>query len=185
MWNEKLDLKGYFKIDSYDLDNKLIDTYESKNLIMDNGRINIANFMSGIGTNSKITKFVLGTEGHSTSLLEPKTSADGFVSSRTSLFSEDTESYEYTIEFVPTTSGDYATVTETDIGAGSKVKVTVNTDLITYEIELAGPAGNNASSVPYTEACFYAGTRIFAMRCFPVRVKDSSTRLVITWQFQF
>ena len=184
MWKDSLGLQGYFKIDTYDLDGNLLDTFEEKNLIMDKGRNNLASYSAGFG-GSPITKFVLGTQGHGLSLLDPKTALDGFVSSRTKLFSEDSTSYEYYISFVPTTNGGFATVTETNAGAGSKVKVSVATNLITYEIEVAGNAANNGGSVPYTEAGFYAGTNLFAMRCYPVRVKDISTRLVITWQFQF
>lgn len=185
MWTDSLDLKGYFKIESFDLEGNLIDTYEHKNLIMDNGRKNIASFMAGFDSPSRIDKLVLGTQGHGISVLDPKTEADGFVSSRTSLFSEETSSYEYSLNFTPTTNGDYADVVESDLGAGSKIKVTLTDMFLEYQIEIAGSAGNNGSSVPYTEACFYAGTNIFAMRCYPVRVKDSSTRFVITWQFQF
>lgn len=185
MWSDSLDIKGYFKIDSYDLQGNLIDTYEHSNLIMDKGRENLCTFMAGFSGSSRITKLVLGTQGHGATLLDPKTSSDGFVSSRTSLFSEETSSYEYTISFVPTTNGGYATVTESNSGAGSKVKITQSVNLLSYETEVAGPAANNGSSVPYTEAAFYAGTKIFAMRCFPVRVKDATTKFVITWSFQF
>lgn len=185
MWKDSVDVKGYFKIESYDLEGNLLDTYEHKNMIMDNGRRNIAQYMAGFTTPTAINRLALGTEGHGISVLDPKTEADGFVASRTSLFSEETSSYEYYIDFVPTTNGDYATVTETDVGAGSKIKVTLSDMFLEYQIEISGDAANNGSSVPYTEACFYAGSNIFAMRCFPVRVKDATTRFIITWQFQF
>jgi hypothetical protein len=185
MWSDSLNVQGYFKIDSYNINGELIDTYEHKNMIMDNGRINMCTFMSGYSGSSRISKLVLGTQGHGISLLDPKTEADGFVSSRDSLFSEDTSSYEYNILINPTTNGQEADIIEDDSEAGSKIIVTQNGNLLTYEIEIAGPAANNGSSVPYTEAGFYAGTSLFAMRCFPVRVKDSTTKFIITWSFQF
>lgn len=185
MWKESLGLKGYFKIQSYDLEGNLIDSFEENNLIMDKGRNALATFCSGFATPSSINRFAIGTMGSGDTVLDPKVYPE-FNSTLTSLFSEQSSSaYEYYIDFIPTTSGELATVMESDVGAGSTLKVTLEDSLLSYEITLSASAANNGSSVPYTEACFYAGTEIFAMRCFPVRVKDATTRLVITWQFQF
>lgn len=177
--------KGYFKCELIK-DDKVIDTIEDYNLIMDRARYNIATGISGFSGGTPITKIVFGTSGNEVgNLTVPKTAADGFVSSRTSLFSEANGSYTYTINFVPTTSGSYATVTETDINSGSLVTVTYTNTSITYVVEMSQTAGNNGSSVNYTEAAFYCGTNIFSMKCFPVRVKDNSVKIKITWSFTF
>lgn len=177
---------GHLKIETISVEtNEVIDTYEHHNMIMDKARTSIMNDTAGFA-NTNISKLVMGTKGHRDGdLLTPKTSADGFISSRTSLFSEETADYEYTIGFVPTTPNNYATVTEDDIGGGSTVLINIAGTTLTYIIEVGAAAANNAGQVPYTEGALYTGTDIFAMRCFPVRVKDSTTRFRITWNITF
>lgn len=177
---------GYFRVESVDSLGNILDVYEENNLIMDKARVNLAAFISGLPTSTPINKIVFGTEGHITgNLTIPKTATEGFVSSRSSLFSEQTASYEYHLGFVPTTNGGFATVTEDDASAGSTVQITLSGTGIQYIVELSQLAGNNGSSVNYTEAAFYCGTNIFSMKCFPVRVKDNSVKIKIYWSFQF
>jgi hypothetical protein len=190
MFAEKVttDLKGHFKIQSIDaLTGEVLDTFEKRNMIMDVGRNNLALLLSGISGSYKINKFVLGTDGaKSGQPTVPKDETDGFISSRTSLFSEiDTNLYEYYITFTPNSNASYASIAETDTAAGSTMLITQTNNIIQYDIELSSLAANNTTSVNYTEAGFYAGDVLFAMRTFPVKVKNSSTKLKITWQFVF
>lgn len=179
--------KGYFAVDSFDSQGNLIeDTYEENNLIMDEARYNIATGISGFSGGNPITKIVFGTQGNITGdVTTPKGASDGFVSSRTSLFSEQNGGFTYTINFVPTASGELATVTEDNAGAGSTVKITLTGTTITYVVQMAQNAGNNGSSVNYTEAAFYCNDKIFSAKCFPVRVKDSGVVLQVQWSFAF
>lgn len=184
--NEKNNkVQGYFKIEVLDVNNNIKEVYEHHNMIMDKARVTLMNSTAGFN-NKFINKFVLGTQGNKTGdLTTPKTAADGFVSTRTQLFSEEASDFTYTINFAPTTPNDYATVTEDDTGAGSTVKINIADTTISYVIDIVGDAANNLSQVSYTEAALYTGTDIFAMRCFPVRIKDSQTKFRITWNITF
>jgi hypothetical protein len=176
---------GYFKIEVFDVNDNIKEVYEHHNMIMDKARVTLMNSASGFD-NKFINKIVLGTQGHKTGdLTTPKTASDGFVSTRTQLFSEELSDFTYNINFTPTTPNDYATVVEDDAGAGSTVQINIADTTISYIIDVAGDAANHLSQVSYTEAALYTGTDIFAMRCFPVRIKDSQTKFRITWNITF
>ena len=53
-------VQGYFKIEAIK-DGKVIDTFEHKNLIMDEARYTFAKLLAGIDGTPVINKFVLGT----------------------------------------------------------------------------------------------------------------------------
>lgn len=177
---------GNFKVETINVSTGETEIYEEKNLIMTRARQTLATFISGFNGASHINRIAFGTEGHKPGdLLTPKTATEGFTAARNTLFSEVTSSYKYYIDFEPTVSGGYADVTETDVGAGSTVQVTLNGTTISYVFEMAQDAGNNGSQVPYTEAALYAGGNIFSMKCFPVRVKDNATIIRVYWSLTF
>ena len=185
--NENVDkLKGHFKLEAIDINTgEVKETYEHHNMIMDIARTTLMNSAASF-SNKSINKFVLGTQGTKTGdLTTAKTASDGFVSTRTNLFSEAASGFSYHVNFTPTIANNYATVVEDDTGAGSTVLIGISGTTITYTIEIASLAGNNLSQVSYTEAALYTGTDIFAMRCFPVRIKDSTTKFRITWAITF
>lgn len=81
-------LKGHFKIETISKNGEVTDCYEQNNLIMDSARTTIAELFSLISSNTSIAKIVLGTRGHEGDIRIPKSSIEGFVSSRDRLFSE-------------------------------------------------------------------------------------------------
>jgi hypothetical protein len=187
MFSDTIKVKGFFSIERYDAyTNTLLDVFDNQNLVMDVGRSKLASMSAGF-SNNFINKIVLGTKGHvNGNLLQPKTEADGFNSSLTKLFSQADSSFNYTINFTPTTNGGQALVVEDTKGAGSTVTVTQTDNIINYEIELNENAGNIVdSTVGYTEAGMFMDSTLFAMRTFPVRSKDSGTRFKIKWSFVF
>lgn len=84
-------ITGHFKLNVIDKDGNIIDTVEDSNMIMNPASIGMAGIFSG--ERSGLTRFSLGTMGnHISSILVPKTSANGFVKTRDRMFSE-TKSY--------------------------------------------------------------------------------------------
>jgi len=194
---EKISFKGYLKVEQLDKDRNIISSWEDSNLIMDTARVDMAGLISGFSGSSPINKFVIGNNGHnpglgklSEDILSPKTAAQGFVSTRTQLFSEDNTlapglNYNYPITFTPpadanstVTSDDNLSTVSTSIG-GSSGSVTQ------YIFEFPETAANNTGTVTYTECAMYAGTEIFSMRTFPAKVKDNTVILRITWSITF
>lgn len=175
-------VKGHIVIECLDSNKNVIDRFENKNLIMDSARIVMSDILCGLGTAEPIEKFVLGTEGHVTGdYLTPKTELEGFVSSRTQLFSEELSSYTYPIEFTNpgVAVGACTIVSEPDSGTTINLDHT-GTD-VQYIIEIPELAANNTGVVVFTEAALYAGTNIFSMKCFPGKIKDNTVSLKITW----
>jgi len=87
----KKPIEGYFKIEQFDKDGKLIDSWESSNLIMLDSKKVMRNAMRGllanpepiVNTNIHINTLVLGTAGHQNdNLLAPK----NFQNDRSDLF---------------------------------------------------------------------------------------------------
>lgn len=60
---------------------------------------------------------------------------------------------------------------------------------VTYVYEIGMTQGNGQNSErgtsSFTEAGMYINNRLFCMKCFPVKMKDSSTKLRITWKIIF
>lgn len=181
-------VSGHIIVEALDANNNILDRYEEHNLIMDKARTSISRLACGItGSLSKpINKFVLGTEGHkSGDYLTPKTSTEGFISSRTMLFSEDSVSYEYPIAFTNpgTATGSCVIVSEPD--SGSTVSLLHENNNVQYTIEIPATAANNTGIAVYTEAALYAGYNIFSMKCFPAKIKDNTVALRIIWKILF
>ncbi len=178
-------IKGHFILECLNKDNKVTDRYEEDNLIMDEARINMCDLVAGLSVGKNINKFILGTEGHYIDLITPKDSSNGFVSTRTSLFSEETSGVTYPIAFTPTDSEDaFATnIIEEDLG--TTVHITKSASTVTYLIVIPTGAANGVGTTAYTEAALYADTRIFSMKTFGAKVKDDTVSLRITWSIQF
>ena len=175
--------KGHLIVECLDSNKNIIDRYENKNLIMNTSRVAMAEIICGLGTSDPISKFVLGTEGHVTGdYLTPKTEANGFVSSRTELFSEELISFNYPIEFTNpgVSAGPCAIVSEP--GNGSLVSLLHTGTDVQYTIEIPELTANNTGVVVYTEAALYAGENIFSMKCFPGKIKDQTVSLKIVWK---
>ncbi len=182
--NKPKEVKGHFTILSLDKDGNILDKYEDNNMIMETARNSMADNLSGISVNT-IDKIVFGTEGHKTGdVLTPKDINDGFIATRTELFSEEEAKFNYPIEFtVPgTTGGDCTGIIEPD--NNSKVHFLQSGTELTYTVDLADEAGNNSGTAVFTEAALYAQDRIFSMKCFKAKVKDSSVLIRVIWKIQ-
>jgi hypothetical protein len=187
--------KGFFKIETLDSSGVVIDSFEEDNLIMDLARTNMCELVAGVTpAGSPINKFVLGTAGHiGTDILAPRTSTEGFTSSRTSLFSQGTvptpqSTVIYPITFTGTgsASGEREVTSEPDSGLGSStVTVTQVGTTVTYEIFLPAQVANNTGIVAYTEAGFYCGTELFNLKTFAAKVKSESVTIRVTWSISF
>ena len=176
-------LSGHIIIECLDKDKNIIDRYEKNNLIMDNARVSMTSLIAGITGAADISKFVLGTDGHITgNYLTPKTDLQGFISSRTRLFSEEIGNYIYPVVFNSpgTTSGNCAIVSEPN--SGTIITLATTTNSVQYTIEIDDTAANNTGIVVFTEAALYAGSNIFSMKCFPGKIKDNTVSLRIIWK---
>lgn len=104
-----------------------------------------------------------------------------------------TEPYTYSINF--TISGDNSNpdgniadaISESDPGSGSEVKVLQKDTSVTFTADFATAAANeqNENTSVFTEAALYANDRIFAMKTFKAKVKDSTVLLRIIWTITF
>lgn len=188
MINDKHTLKGHLIVECLDKDKNVIDRFENHNLIMDAARVAMAQMTAGLNNSSEIDKFVLGTKGHvGTDYLTVKTEAEGFVGSRTELFSEELNSYFYEISFdVPGSANGVCTVlSETDNTTPSLVSISYADKTIEYTFEIYEENGNGTGVNVFTEAALYAGSNIFSMKCFPGKIKDNTVSLKIVWKIMF
>lgn len=176
-------ITGHIIIECFDKSGSIIDRFEKNNLIMDNARTAMTKLTANITGAEPINKFVIGTEGHITgNYLTPKTDLEGFISSRTELFSEESTTYNYPIVFTNpgTVSGNCTIVSEPN--SGSTVSLLTTSNSIQYTVEINDTAANNTGIVVFTEAALYAGGNIFSMKCFPGKIKDNTVSLRIIWK---
>lgn len=176
-------ISGHIIVECLDKDKNIIDRYEKHNLIMDSARNVMTKLIANISGSATLNKFVLGTDGHITgNYLTPKTEVQGFVSSRTNLFSEQNGNYTYPVVFnnPGTASGNCTIVSEPN--SGTIISLTSTSNSIQYTIEIDDAAANNTGVVVFTEAALYAGTNIFSMKCFPGKIKDNTVSLRIIWK---
>jgi len=105
-----------------------------------------------------------------------------------------TAPYVYDITFnnptttVDTTLGDIAVnIQETDLNAGSTVRVLLNNNSVTFNVVVELPAANSQTLTlsTFTEAALYVGTQIFSLKTFPAKIKDNSVKLQIAWTITF
>ncbi len=175
-------VSGHFIVQCLDESGTILDEYENHNLIMDKARTAMSNLICDLSSAQPLNKFVLGIEGHIPGdYLTPKTSVQGFISSRTNLFSEKSATFSYPIVFTNpgTSSGSCVVVSEPDLGSAVEL-LYVGTD-VKYTIDIPVTAANGTGTVVYTEAALYAGTNIFSMKCFPGKIKDNTVSLRIIW----
>ena len=183
-FNDTIKVYGLFKIESFK-QGKLIDTIEQKNLIMDLARNQFAKFCGGIVTDP-INKLVLGTQGHVGSDTDtPKTSTEGFISSRTNLFSEVSGTNHVNFENFSFTPNGISGSTVTCTDGVSTANISSLNNIATFIVDIPENVGNGTGSITFTEAALYTGTNIFSMRTFKGRLKDNSIALRITWKIIF
>ncbi len=104
-----------------------------------------------------------------------------------------TKPYTYNVTFtLPGTNDapggtDVTNLVETDANAGSAVKVLQSGTSVTFTFDIATGAANkqNETTSVFTEAALYANDRIFAMKTFKAKVKDSTVLLRIVWTITF
>jgi hypothetical protein len=214
-FKDKVNCVGQFSIKSIDENNKVIDEYTEKNLIMDEARVNMAQLIGGVSSSSDpINLFVIGTAGHvGTDILDYKKVGENFFdSTREGLYSEidpndisgglsdvTDAGYNYRISFNPDGDADLdLTPTGTmyngvTVGATDGVVNTINRLVVdrtvTYTITIPATNGNSNDLgnplIAYTEAALYASGSIFSMKCFPARVKEDTVKFVIVWSIIF
>lgn len=191
---EYSNLTGKFKIELLNKDNEIIDSFEDNNLIVNTARNNLALITAGISTGSPISKFKIGTAGHTDNIQTPKTIVDGLSASLTSLFSELDPINEktYEIAFTPTASSatsNRSIISQTDDEVGSAVSVVQLGRTVTYTITIDFDNANFDSTpetpIYYTEAGFYCESLLFNIKAFPGKPKDSSSKMTITWTLEF
>jgi len=179
-------IRGHIIVECLDANQSIIDRYEEHNLIMDKARTAMSALACYTSTKAPINKFVLGTKGHvNTDYLTPKTSVEGFISSRTQLFSEELSEYTYPVVFTNpgTTSGSCTIVSEPN--SGTTINMSYVGNNVEYTIQIPEIAANNTGVAIFTEAALYAGSNIFSMKCFPAKIKDNTVSLRIIWKILF
>jgi hypothetical protein len=202
---DKVSLSGYFSVQLYNSKNEIVDQYEDKNLVMLLARNIMAKMISGQTDVRKICKLNLGVSGYSTSLLTPLTYGQTFGSTtevfdenRTTIISEALGQHNFNVTFTPpATNGDatgIASLNTTTLETETEellVGVSLNASTITYSFDIPASLGNgNPGEIePYTEAGLYfnegSGYSLFSMKTFPVKAKDDSVRMKITWKINF
>jgi len=195
--NEKINFKGHLKVEQLDINRNIISSWEDSNLIMDTARIDMAGLISNFSGSNPINKFVIGNNGHtpglgkvSENILFPKTSNEGFVSTRTQLFSEDNTiapglNYNYPITWAPPVGANSTVIADDGVSTiATSIGGTYGTTT-QYIFELPTTVANNTGTIPYTECAMYAGTDIFSMRTFPAKIKDNTVILRVTWSITF
>jgi len=104
------------------------------------------------------------------------------------------EPYTYSINFeLPQENTDpingtiAQNITEDNPGSGSIVSVLQTDTSVTFIIDIGTPAANEhqINTSVFTEAALYANGRIFTMKTFKAKVKDSSILLRIRWTIIF
>lgn len=184
-------IQGHLTVECIDKAGNVVDRFENHNLVMDTARQTMSQIIAGLSTSSIIDKFVLGTKGHvDNNYLLPKTSNEGFVSSRTELFSEELGEYTYPIEFtVPGTSSGACVISNEGNGsevAESTIDILHENTTIQYTIVIpAENANGSTGTVVFTEAALYAGNSIFSMKCFNGKIKDETVSIKIIWKILF
>lgn len=177
---------GHIIVECSDKNGTVVDRFEKHNLIMDTARVAVSSLACGLSTAEPINKFVLGTDGHIPGdFLTPKGEAQGFISSRTQLFSEETSGFTYPIDFTNpgTASGSCTINSEPD--SGSTITMSYVGNDVEYTITVPELAGNGTGISVFTEAALYAGGNIFSMKTFPAKIKDDSVSLKIIWKILF
>lgn len=207
--------EGFFKIEQFDKDNNLIDSYEDQNMIMRDSKRSVAYLTNGAYpdavNNMYINAFVLGNKGSvEGDLLTPKS----FSFERTGLFAQSTTGgVTYPIVWNPKLDPNQNPITASTaskyvVSEGSTVLPSVTNDstvditieddsTIVYVINIsnANANGSGEGAIAWTEAGLFTaegtndtsgiGGKIFAMRTFPAKIKENTTNFRITWKIVF
>lgn len=196
---------GHFKIETFKK-NKLIDSFEEHNLIMNAARAHFMKVLSGMyAENKAINCIKLGTRGVQEAVTDgkveqfdgiPKDADSGFNDSLTDLFCKTTPQTQGInwagITFTP--SGDVDTPRASNIADGGNNDSTVDIYIVTsgdapsltYVFNISADAFNGATGyTKYNEAGLYADDVLIAMRTFRSKSKDSETSMRITWTISF
>lgn len=99
-----------------------------------------------------------------------------------------TSPYSYSVNFeLSGENGAVVNLVEDEANAGSAVTVLQTGSSVTFTIDIATGAANgqNETTSVFTEAALYANSRIFAMKTFKAKVKDSTVLLRIIWTITF
>jgi len=104
-----------------------------------------------------------------------------------------TAPYTYTVSFLmpgtadPINGTQCINVVEDDSGAQSSVNIKQNGTSVTFTFDFATAAANsqNGTNSIFTEASLWANDRIFAMKTFKAKIKDSTVLLRIVWTITF
>lgn len=203
MIDKTYDIKGEFTIDVYN-GNDVIDSFTNNNLVVTGSRSAVSALVSGIKGGQPINRLSLGTRGHISDLskFSPKLvngtySEDGkqlkFDESRDKLFCEEFNELTFDIKFYPIPGNDESQkVTGLAFYGGTEVasqntfvEIFCDCNSVTYIFTIEEGIGHGGTFVPYTEAGLYAGNVLFSMKTFAAKVKDESTKFVITWKIYF
>ena len=182
----KTPLSGHIIVECLDKTGKVLDRFENHNLIMDKARTAMSSLACALTTAEPINKFVLGTEGHITGdFLTPKGEAQGFLSSRTQLFSEESADFTYPIEFTNPGTASGSCVVDSEPDSGTTITMSYVGNDVEYTINIPETAANGAGISVFTEAALYAGGNIFSMKCFPAKIKENTVSLKVIWKILF
>ena len=180
---------GYFTLMAFDAEDNLVDKYEEKNMIMSSAQSIMGRRLAGLNARY-LNKFVLGTKGHKNAglsnadILTPKGEEEGFIPTRTELFSEEDNAFTYPISF-RITEATGTGIIDSEINSGSSVSVSETEDGIRYRFSIPTGAANGSGINIFTEAALYSNDEIFSMKCFKGKIKDSAVRFLIYWDIKF
>ncbi len=82
-------VEGHFHLECLDKNNKVLDVFDDHNMIMTSARQTMSEIFANLKENTHASKFIVGNMGNITgNILKARTASEGFVKTRTSLFSE-------------------------------------------------------------------------------------------------
>jgi hypothetical protein len=196
-------IKGVFSIDTYKGE-KLLESFSDNNLVVIGSRSAVASLVSGIKSPQPINRFSLGFKGHqqNINIFTPKEvggeyTEDGkllkFNEERTELFCEELNESTFDIKFYPISSSDESQklscltfFDNTEIETQNTfVEIFTDCNSVTYKFTIEDGIGHGEDFKVYTEAGLYAGSVLFSLKTFTAKVKDESTKFVITWKIYF
>lgn len=195
---DKIPIRGHFKLETFDKNGDIIDTFEDHNLVVLGARMHFMKLIGGAYDSNKIiNRFVMGTQGE-VELGVPKSEEDGLKPTLTDLFCGTTDSNNRgktfeEITFNPSTDSSISSAT--NISDGSNDKSTVNVIIdetstepsITYVFNITSDAFNGSGNkhMMFNEAGMFAGDTLIAIRTFKSKAKDDSVSMKVTWSLVF
>ena len=126
-----------------------------------------------------------------------KEAVEKFNEERYEMFCEEFDESTFDIKFYPVSTADssqkvsgIAFLNSTEVETQNTfVEIFADMNSVTYTFTIEEGIGHNAIAggvfVPYTEAGLYAGDVLFSLKTFAAKVKDESTKFVITWKIYF